>query len=215
MRNFHDVWVTVAGLQRAPNVCTMISLGVASVRRCRGVLRNGVHVAMITCVFITMVENKAAPTRLSGMKVAPRQGMVPRQASPPSATDEQDTLALGARPTLLIVDDDDDVRALISNLLRANGYAVLEASDGADALAQLGSAARLPVAILTDLSMPGVDGWQFIERVRKDPRFFLIPVVVISSSMSPPTGVCCLRKPVRRESLMHALTGIGVSASAA
>lgn len=116
---------------------------------------------------------------------------------------------------MLIVDDDDDVRALISTLLHASGYAVLEARDGADALAQLCSAARLPAAILTDLSMPGVDGWQFIECVRKDPRFLPIPVVVISSSMSPPTGVCCLGKPVGRDALMRALTGIGVSASIA
>jgi twitching motility two-component system response regulator PilH len=141
--------------------------------------------------------------------------MVPRQASPQPATGEQDTSALGGRPILLIVDDDDDVRALISNLLHASGYAVVEARDGADALAQLRGAARLPVAILTDLSMPGIDGWQFIERVRKDPRLLPIPVVVISSSMSPPPGVCCLRKPVGREALMHALTGIGVFASTA
>jgi CheY-like chemotaxis protein len=159
------------------------------------------------------IENNAAPMRLPGMKVASTQGMVTRQAQP--TTGEQDSLALGVRPILLIVDDDDDVRALIGNLLHASGYAVLEACDGADALAQLRGAARLPVAILTDLSMPGVDGWQLIERVREDPRLFAIPVVVISSSMSPPTGVCCLRKPVGREALMHALTGIGASASAA
>jgi CheY-like chemotaxis protein len=149
----------------------------------------------------------------SGMKVASTQGMVPRQASLQPTTGEQDTLGLGVRPMLLIVDDDDDVRALISNLLYAGGYAVLEACEGADALNQLRGAARLPVAILTDLSMPGVDGWQFIELVRKDPCLSAIPVVVISSSMSPPSGVSCIRKPVGRAALMHALTGLGVSAS--
>jgi CheY-like chemotaxis protein len=128
---------------------------------------------------------------------------------------EQVILALGLPPTLLIVDDDDDVRVLLSDLLRVGGYAVMEAHDGADALAQLGCTARLPLAILTDLSMPGVDGWQLIERVRQDPRWSAIPIVVISSSMSPPTGICCLRKPVGRELLMHALTGIGVTAAVA
>jgi CheY-like chemotaxis protein len=160
----------------------------------------------------TVIADQGAPTR-SGMKVASTEGMLPRQASPQPTTGEQDTLGLGVRPMLLIVDDDDDVRALISNLLCAGGYAVLEACDGADALDQLGGAAQLPVAILTDLSMPRVDGWQFIERVRNDPRWFAIPVVVISSSTSPPAGVCCLRKPVGRVALMHALTGLGVSAS--
>lgn len=147
------------------------------------------------------------------MKVASIQGMVPRQPTSEPSTGEQDTLGPGVRPMLLIVDDDDDVRALISSLLHAGGYAVLEARDGAHALDQLRSASRLPVAILTDLSMPGVDGWQLIERVRKDPCLFAIPIVVISSSMSPPAGVCCIRKPVGRDALMNALTGLGVSAS--
>jgi CheY-like chemotaxis protein len=161
----------------------------------------------------TEVIANSRRTDAPGMRVASTQGMDPRQASSQPTTGEQDTFGLGVRPMLLIVDDDDDVRALISNLLHAGGYAVLEARDGADALDQLRAAARLPVAILTDLSMPGVDGWQLIERVRKDPRLFAIPVVVISSSLSLPTGVCCLRKPVGREALMRALTGLGVSAS--
>jgi CheY-like chemotaxis protein len=149
------------------------------------------------------------------MKIASTQGMTPRKASPQPTKVPCLPVALGIRPILLIVDDDDDVRALISDLLHASGYTVLEAHEGADALAQLRGAARLPVAILTDLSMPGVDGWQLIERIRKDPRLFAIPIVVISSSRSPPAGVCYLRKPVGRGVLMHALAGLGVSASAA
>lgn len=149
------------------------------------------------------------------MDFAPTQGMVPLQPPAQPTMGEQETLASRLRPILLIVDDDDDVRGLISDVLHAAGYSVMEAREGADALAQLRCAARLPVAILTDLSMPGVDGWQFIESVREDPLLFAIPIVVISSSMSPPTGVCCLRKPVGRAALMHALTGIGVVGSAA
>ena len=56
-----------------------------------------------------------------------------------------------------------------------------------------------------------VDGWQLIENVRRDPRLFAIPIIVISSSMSPPLGVCCLGKPVGHEALLHALIGIGVA----
>jgi len=145
------------------------------------------------------------------MNVASMHGMSTLQPSVLPTKGEQETPTLGLRPILLIVDDDDDVRILISELLHTAGYAVMEARDGAEALAHLHGAARLPAAILTDLSMPGVDGWQLIENVRRDPRLFAIPIIVISSSMSPPTGVCCLGKPVGREALMHALIGIGVA----
>jgi CheY-like chemotaxis protein len=152
----------------------------------------------------------------AGTKFAPTQRMALLQPPVQPTMGEQEARALGPRPILLVVDDDEDVRSLIRDILYAGGYAVLEARDGADALAQLRDAAPLPVAILTDLSMPGVDGWQFIERVRKEARWFAIPIIVISSSMSPPTGVCFLCKPVGREALLHALTAIiGVVVSAA
>jgi CheY-like chemotaxis protein len=145
------------------------------------------------------------------MNVASMHGMSTLQPSVPLTRGEQETPTLGLRPILLIVDDDNDVRILISELLHTAGYAVIEARDGAEALAHLHGATRLPAAILTDLSMPGVDGWQLIESVQTDPRLFAIPIIVISSSMSPPTGVCCLGKPVGHEALMHALIGIGVA----
>ena len=145
------------------------------------------------------------------MNVASMHGMSILQPSELPTKGEQERLTLGLRPILLIVDDDDDVRILISDLLRTAGYAVLAARDGAEALSHLHGAPRLPAAILTDLSMPGVDGWQLIENVRRDPRLLAIPIIVISSSMSPPMGVCCLGKPVGREALIHALIGIGVA----
>src|ERR1041384_326233 len=89
----------------------------------------------------TGTAHQGAPRRL-GTKVASPQGMVPRQASLVPTAGERDTQGLGVRPILLIVDDDDDVRALTSNLLCAGGYAVLEACEGADALNQLRGAAH-------------------------------------------------------------------------
>ena len=145
------------------------------------------------------------------MNVVSMHGMSTLQPSVLSTKGEQETVTLGLRPILLIVDDDDDVRILISDLLHKAGYSLMEARDGAEALSQLHGAPQLPAAILTDLSMPGIDGWQLIESVRSDPRLFAIPIIVISSSMSPPTGVCCLGKPVGHEALMRALIGIGVA----
>jgi CheY-like chemotaxis protein len=148
-----------------------------------------------------------------GMKLAAKQGMIPLHPPVQPTSGEQESRAFALRPVVLIVDDDGDARILMSVLLHANGYAVMEACDGADALAQLCGAARLPAAILTDLAMPGVDGWRFIELLREDVRWSAIPIIVISSSTSLPTGVCCLRKPTGGEQLMRALTRIGVAAS--
>jgi CheY-like chemotaxis protein len=113
------------------------------------------------------------------------------------------------RPTLLIVDDDDDVRCLMRGQLDVVGYDVIEGRDGADALAQLRAAVRLPDAILTDLSMPGLDGWQLIETIRGDDCWSAIPIIVISGSPNPPAGIRCLRKPLVRELLLRALAEVG------
>lgn len=110
---------------------------------------------------------------------------------------------------LLLVDDDEDARLLLGEFLRAVGYELIEARDGADALATLRTGLRLPTAIITDLAMPRLDGWHFIEAVRADGRFAEIPIVVVSASSCPPSGVCCLCKPLERARLMDALVGIG------
>ena len=115
------------------------------------------------------------------------------------------------RPTLLIVDDDDDLRGLVRDQLHAIGYDVIEARDGADALAQLRAAVRLPTAILTDLAMPRLDGWEFVGAVRGDDRWSGIPIIVISASTHPPAGIPCLSKPVGRGRLIQALADVGAA----
>lgn len=81
---------------------------------------------------------------------------------------------------VLVVDDDQSVRAVLAALLCDEGYAVSEAENGADALRVL--AAWQPQAVLLDLMMPVMDGWQFrAEQLRqKDLRH--IPVIVVSAA---------------------------------
>jgi CheY-like chemotaxis protein len=73
---------------------------------------------------------------------------------------------LGSRP-ILVVDDEEPVRRLLVWLLTAEGYAVLEAPNGAVALARVGQAA--PSLILLDMRMPVIDGWEFARRYRARP----------------------------------------------
>lgn len=81
---------------------------------------------------------------------------------------------------VLVVEDDEDIRALVVEVLTSEGYAVYAAGHGADALAQLRAGCK-PCLILLDLTMPVMDGWTFCKEREKDPSFAEIPVVVVSA----------------------------------
>jgi CheY-like chemotaxis protein len=83
--------------------------------------------------------------------------------------------------TILLVDDDDSLRVFVSHLLTREGYLVMNAVNGADALEFLKKSPDLPSLILLDLRMPVMDGWQFRTIQKADPRFCNIPVIVITS----------------------------------
>jgi CheY-like chemotaxis protein len=84
------------------------------------------------------------------------------------------------RSVVLVVDDDPDLRAAISDLLEDEGYAVTSAADGREALAVLRAGLR-PAVILLDLSMPVMSGSDFREYQLKDPGLREIPVVVFTA----------------------------------
>lgn len=83
-------------------------------------------------------------------------------------------------PTILIIDDDLDIRREVSEILREEGLAVMEASGGAEALRLLRTSPP-PAVILLDLLMPRTDGWEFRRAQLADPRLASIPVLVFSS----------------------------------
>jgi two-component system chemotaxis response regulator CheY len=87
-------------------------------------------------------------------------------------------------PRILVIDDDDAVRSIVAETLRGEGYRVEEARNGAVGLDQLGDVA--PDLILLDVVMPVVDGYQFIERLRQEPRTVDIPIVLISATHGLP-----------------------------
>jgi CheY-like chemotaxis protein len=82
--------------------------------------------------------------------------------------------------TLLLVEDDDDVREALADVLREAGYVVARAADGAEAICALRSGLR-PSAILLDLMMPVMDGFQFRAEQRRDPELARIPVILVSA----------------------------------
>jgi len=87
-----------------------------------------------------------------------------------------------AGPNLvLVVDDDFDIREALSDVLASEGYSVLTAADGGEALERLRGGVR-PAVMLLDLMMPRVSGVEVIDALRKDESLSKIPVVVCSAN---------------------------------
>ena len=110
---------------------------------------------------------------------------------------------------ILIVDDDDDFRATLREVLEDEGCTVREAAEGRTALALL-RGNPLPHLILLDLMMPVMNGWDFHAELQKDPALAVIPVAVFSavSRMRPCGPMHELHKPVDLPNLLgllHAL----------
>ena len=83
-------------------------------------------------------------------------------------------------PTILLVEDDDGIRDVLLSLLEDDGYAVVAARNGQEALDVL-AAQPLPRLLFLDLMMPTLNGWRLLELMAKDERLAQIPVVVFSA----------------------------------
>lgn len=86
----------------------------------------------------------------------------------------------GPRPTILVVEDDPDLRLVHSEILSHEGYAVLTAADGIEALDVVEHEGP-PAVILLDLRMPRMNGWDLAERLRQRPAWRDIPIVVVAA----------------------------------
>jgi chemosensory pili system protein ChpA (sensor histidine kinase/response regulator) len=91
--------------------------------------------------------------------------------------------SMPAAPVVMVVDDSITVRKITSRLLEREGYRVLTARDGVDALEQLKK--ERPAVMLIDIEMPRMDGFDLTRSVRGDPRTMEIPIIVISSRTAP------------------------------
>ncbi|MGZ3454913.1 MAG: response regulator [Polyangiales bacterium] len=82
--------------------------------------------------------------------------------------------------TILVVEDDEPIRLAVRELLESEGYEVVVACDGEEALGAIASG--IPSLIITDLQMPRLDGIQLCERLRTDPETELVPIVVLTAA---------------------------------
>jgi len=81
-------------------------------------------------------------------------------------------------PRILVIDDEEMVRAAIALIIRTRGWTVEEAKDGLDGLTKARN--HSPDAIVCDLNMPVMDGFQVLEAIRQDPVLKATPFIVIT-----------------------------------
>ncbi len=108
---------------------------------------------------------------------------------------------------VLVVEDDQDLREIVSDVLGARGYRTDCAVNGEDALEKLANDHK-PCVILLDLMMPVMDGWTFRQRQLEDPKLRDIPVIVLTAHASATqvgeelAASAFLAKPVSLKSLL-------------
>ena len=81
---------------------------------------------------------------------------------------------------ILIVDDSEMVRSFYYYVLKNAGFEVKSAMDGVDGLEKLLQNPDMEL-VITDINMPNMDGYSMIERIREDPQFETIPIIIIST----------------------------------
>jgi two-component system NtrC family sensor kinase len=120
--------------------------------------------------------------------------------------ESESTSAASLPGRILVVEDDRQIQAIISLLLEDEGYEIVTASDGRQALARLRDGPN-PDLIILDLMLPSLDGWEFRTIQRADPALARIPVLAVSADSSAKAeaidATSFLRKPFGAEDLLN------------
>jgi CheY-like chemotaxis protein len=146
---------------------------------------------------------------------APRSSQMDRQQVEVLQADRQERRSQGkirltsepAAQSILVVEDDNDIRRSVCDILEDEGFATLSARNGLEALELLRDQPTAPSVILLDLMMPVMDGWQFHLRLANDTTIPPIPVVVMSAYARDGriASLQWLQKPIRLERLLSAI----------
>ena len=138
-----------------------------------------------------------------------------REAAPAmqegKAAPESTALSLPAVPLALVIEDDDRIAELIATQLRAEGFEVIRAATAEEGLVR--AAKCRPQLITLDIFLPAMDGWEFMRRLKADPKLADTPVVIITLSEDMARGIALgarrvLHKPFVRAELIATLAGL-------
>jgi two-component system phosphate regulon response regulator PhoB len=87
--------------------------------------------------------------------------------------------------TVLVIEDNDDIRLLLESVLSLSGYHVIQADGGPEALALLGEIQVAPDLAILDVEMPDLSGWEVLRAIRSDPVTADLPVILCTVRGSP------------------------------
>ena len=118
--------------------------------------------------------------------------------------------------TILVVEDSPSELELISHFLNESGYKVIKATGGTEALKKLES--EKPDAIITDVVMPGMSGFELCRSLKKNPETQKVPIVICSSKNQEIDRLWAMRqgadayvtKPYTREELLRAIKSVAI-----
>ena len=136
-------------------------------------LKNDPATAETPVVMVSFVADAAMGASLGAAET------VPKPVDWSKLKQVLDGLRREGQGDVLVVDDDADMRQRLRSVLEKSGWIVREAGDGAEALARV--AESLPHLVLLDLTMPVMEGFSFLHRLRGVPGGSDIPVVVLSA----------------------------------
>lgn len=116
--------------------------------------------------------------------------------------------------TVLVVEDEGDVAEILSYSLRREGFKVLTASEAAEGLAVVQS--ERPDIVLLDVMMPGITGWEMLERMRGDEGTRRIPVIMVTVLEEPRflekaaeyDAAGYIQKPFRPEEVLRTIRSV-------
>jgi CheY-like chemotaxis protein len=106
---------------------------------------------------------------------------------------------------ILIVEDDPGSREALTTILQNEGYQVTTQGDGAEALTYLRGVGKLPELIVLDLMMPGMEGWDFRQQQKRDPKLAGIPVIAVSAAGKLVDVEFSFRKPLDLDKFLRAV----------
>ena len=114
---------------------------------------------------------------------------------------------------ILVVDDDPVVIKLLESMLKGQGFEVVAASDGIDAMVQVKN--TKPDLILLDIMMPELNGYEVCSHLKFDPQYKSIPIIILTSRdqelderIGRMMGIEYMHKPIDRERLLATIAGL-------
>jgi CheY-like chemotaxis protein len=146
-------------------------------------------------------------------QLADRLGWLVRQEDQPWGTRVVALHVTTRGPTVLVIDDNEGLVKLVQRYLTDRDCRVIAATNGQEGLRL--AQELLPDAIVLDVMMPEMDGWELLQRLRNRPQTATIPVIICSVISDPDLAYSLgaalfLSKPISRRDVMDALRHLGV-----